>query len=180
MNMSKPAPTVSRHVAPVEVTIEIPAGGRNKYEVDHVTGRMRLDRMLFTPLVYPADYGFIEDTLGKDGDPLDILVLLDEPTFPGVQLTARPVGVLEMSDEHGDDEKIIAVLDGDPRWSHIQDIDDVPTDIRDRIQHFFAHYKELEPGKFVHVQGFQPLTVAENVISEAVQANRDQHANLGS
>lgn len=155
-----------------EVTIEIPAGGRNKYEVDHASGRIRLDRMLFTPLVYPADYGFIENTLGKDGDPLDVLVLLTEPTFPGVQLTARPVGVFDMTDEHGDDEKIIAVLNGDPRWSHIRDIDDVPADIRDRIQHFFSHYKDLEPGKFVAARGFQPLTVAERIISEATQAYR--------
>lgn len=156
----------------VEVTIEIPAGGRNKYEVDHASGRLRLDRMLFTPLVYPADYGFIEKTLGKDGDPLDVLVLLEEPTFPGVQLTARPVGVFEMLDENGDDEKIIAVLDGDPRWEHIQDIEDVPVDVRDRIRHFLSHYKDLEPGKFVKTRGFQPLKVAEKVISEATHAYR--------
>jgi inorganic pyrophosphatase len=129
--------------------------------------------MLFTPLVYPTDYGFIENTLGKDGDPLDVLVLLDEPTFPGVLLTARPVGVFEMVDENGDDEKILAVLDGDPRWEHIQDIDDVPVDLRDRIRHFFTHYKDLEPGKFVKTRGFKPLSVAEKVISEAVHAYRN-------
>jgi inorganic pyrophosphatase len=156
----------------VEVTIEIPTGGRNKYEVDHVTGRLRLDRRLFTPFVYPADYGFIEDTLGKDGDPLDILVLLDEPTFPGVQLTARPVGMFDMADENGDDEKIVAVLDGDPRWAHIQDVEDIPRDVRDRIQHFFAHYKDLEPGKFVKTRGFRPLVDAERVIQEATRAYR--------
>lgn len=156
----------------IEVTIEIPAGGRNKYEVDHYSGRIRLDRMLFTPLVYPADYGFIESTLGKDGDPLDVLVLLDEPTFPGVLLSARPVGVFDMSDENGDDEKIIAVLDGDPRWTHIQDIEDVPKHVRDRIQHFFAHYKDLEQGKFVTVRGFKPRKVAEEVVGAAVHAYR--------
>jgi inorganic pyrophosphatase len=154
----------------LDVTIEIPAGGRNKYEADHTTGRIRLDRTLFTSLAYPTDYGFIEDTLGKDGDPLDALVLLELPTFPGVGVTVRPVGVFRMSDEHGPDEKIITVPHADPRWNHIQDIHDVPSDLRDRIEHFFAHYKDLEPGKFVNIDGFGDREEAERIIAQAVNA----------
>lgn len=154
----------------LDVTIEIPAGGRNKYEVDHLTGRVRLDRVLFTSMAYPADYGFIEDTLGKDGDPLDALVLLDTTTFPGVGMTVRPVGVFRMTDEHGQDEKIVTVLAGDPRWERVQDIDDVPAQTKDRIEHFFAHYKDLEPGKFSRVDGFGDRAEAERIIDEAVRA----------
>ncbi|MCX7520873.1 inorganic diphosphatase [Microbacterium sp. STN6] len=152
----------------VDVVVEIPAGCRNKYEVDHATGRMRLDRMLFTSMAYPADYGFIEGTLGKDDDPLDALVLLDEPTFPGVVIAARPVGVFRMEDEHGDDAKIIAVPAEDVRWSGVTDIDDVPQHFRDKLQHFFAHYKDLEPGKFVTVHGFGDRAEAERIVAQAV------------
>ena len=133
----------------VEVVIEIPKGQRNKYEVDHHSGRIRLDRMLFTSTRYPADYGFIEDTLGGDGDPLDALVLLEEPTFPGCLITARVVGMFEMVDEKGNDEKILCVPAGDPRMDHLRDIDDVPEFDRLEIQHFFEVYKDLEPGKSV-------------------------------
>lgn len=157
-----------------DVTIEIPAGGRNKYEVDHASGRVRLDRTLFTAMVYPEDYGFLEGTLGKDGDPLDAVVLLSEPTYPGVLVAVRPVGVLRMADEHGDDEKIVGVPATDPRWDHVQDIDDVPADRRTRLEHFFAHYKELEPGKTVVLHGFGDRREAERVIEEAFHAHR-QH-----
>ncbi len=156
----------------LDVTIEIPAGGRNKYEVDHRTGRVRLDRTLFTAMTYPADYGYIEDSLGKDGDPLDALVLLDEPVFPGVGIDARAVGVLHMSDENGQDDKIITVPAHDPRWAEVRDIDDVPELTRARIRHFFAHYKELEPGKVVDVHGFDDRAAAETLIAEALHAHR--------
>lgn len=156
----------------LDVTIEIPAGGRNKYEIDHATGRVRLDRTLFTAMVYPADYGYIEGTLGKDGDPLDALVLLAEPAFPGVLVAIRPVGVFRMADEHGDDAKIIGVPKSDPRWDHVQDIDDVPAELTARIGHFFAHYKDLEPGKFVTVHGFAGRREAEQIVAEAVHAAR--------
>ncbi len=109
-----------------DVTIEIPKGQRNKYEVDHVTGRVKLDRYLYTAFGYPADYGFIENTLGEDGDPLDALVLLPESVFPGVIVEARPVGMFKMVDEAGGDDKVLCVPAGDPRWDHIQDIGDVP------------------------------------------------------
>ena len=133
----------------VEVTIEIPKGQRNKYEVDHATGRIKLDRMLFTSTRYPSDYGFIEDTLADDGDPLDALVLLEEPTFPGCLITCRVIGMFRMRDEKGLDDKIICVPAADPRWRQLQDIWDMPEFDRLEIQHFFEVYKELEPGKSV-------------------------------
>jgi len=156
-----------------DVVIEIPRGGRNKYEVDHATGRMRLDRMLFTASVYPADYGYIEGTLGKDGDPLDALVLLDEPAFPGVLVAVRPVGVFRMTDEHGPDAKIIAVPATDPRWAAVRDIADVSQFTLDALQHFFAHYKDLEPDKFVTVHGFGDRAEAERIVAESVHAFRE-------
>ena len=133
----------------VEVIIEIPKGQRNKYEVDHETGRIRLDRMLFTSTRYPSDYGFIEDTLADDGDPLDALVLLEEPTFPGCLITCRVIGMFRMRDEKGLDDKVLCVPATDPRWEHLQDIHDVPEFDRLEIQHFFEVYKDLEPGKSV-------------------------------
>jgi inorganic pyrophosphatase len=156
----------------LDVTIEIPAGGRNKYEIDHASGRIRLDRTLFTPMVYPADYGYIEGTLGLDGDPLDALVLLAEPAFPGVLVAVRPVGVFQMADEHGDDAKVISVPATDPRWDRVQDIDDVPAEVKASIGHFFARYKDLEPGKFVTVHGFDDRDAAEKIIADAVRAAR--------
>jgi inorganic pyrophosphatase len=132
-----------------DVTIEIPQGQRNKYEVDHETGRIRLDRMLFTSTRYPADYGFIEGTLGEDGDPLDALVLLDEPTFPGCLVRARAIGMFRMRDEAGGDDKVLCVPAGDPRLSDITDLDHVSKFQRLEIQHFFEVYKDLEPGKSV-------------------------------
>jgi inorganic pyrophosphatase len=128
-----------------DVFIEIPKGQRNKYEVDHISGRIRLDRMLFTSTRYPSDYGFIEDTLGQDGDPLDALVLLEEPTFPG----CRTVGMFRMQDEAGGDDKVLCVPATDPRHEHLRDIHHVPEFDRLEIQHFFEVYKDLEPGKSV-------------------------------
>ncbi len=132
-----------------DVTIEIPKGQRNKYEVDHQTGRIRLDRMLFTSTRYPSDYGFVDNTLGGDGDPLDALVLVDEPTFPGCLIRVRAVGMFHMTDEAGPDEKLLCVVAGDPRQRHLRDIGDVPEFDRLEIQHFFEVYKDLEPGKSV-------------------------------
>jgi inorganic pyrophosphatase len=132
-----------------DVTIEIPKGQRNKYEVDHATGRIRLDRMLFTSTRYPNDYGFIEGTLGQDGDPLDALVLVEEPTFPGCLIRARAIGMYRMKDEAGPDDKVLCVPSGDPRMLHLQDIYHVPEFDRMEIEHFFSVYKDLEPGKSV-------------------------------
>ena len=152
-----------------DVTIEIPKGQRNKYEVDHETGRIRLDRYLYTPMTYPADYGFIEDTLGEDGDPLDAMVLLAQPVFPGVLVKARPVGMFRMTDEAGGDDKVLCVPAGDPRWDHIDDIDDVAVFELDAIKHFFVHYKDLEPGKFVHAADWVGRAEAENEIQRSVE-----------
>src|SRR5690348_10139776 len=132
-----------------DVVIEIPKGQRNKYEMDHETGRIRLDRMLFTSTRYPADYGFIEGTLADDGDPLDALVLLEEPTFPGCLILCRAIGMFRMRDEKGADDKALCVPATDPRMAHLNDIEDVPEFDRLEIQHFFEVYKALEPGKVV-------------------------------
>jgi inorganic pyrophosphatase len=153
-----------------EAVIEIPRGSRNKYEVDHETGRVHLDRVLFTPFVYPVDYGYFDKTLGGDGDPLDALVLLEFPVYPGVVVAVRPVGVLPMEDDGGMDEKILCVPATDKRWDHIQDIDDVPQSTRNEIEHFFTHYKDLEPGKWVKCGKWANRAEAERLIAEA-QAN---------
>jgi inorganic pyrophosphatase len=136
-----------------DVVIEIPKGQRNKYEMDHQTGRIRLDRMLFTATRYPSDYGFVEDTLADDGDPLDALVILDEPTFPGCVIRCRAIGMFRMADEMGADDKVLCVVATDPRMAHLSDIDDVSEFDRLEIQHFFEVYKALEPGKAV--EGFR-------------------------
>jgi inorganic pyrophosphatase len=132
-----------------DVLIEIPGGSRNKYEVDHESGRLRLDRMLFTATRYPRDYGYIENTLGLDGDPLDAMVLIEEPTFPGVLIRCRAIGMFRMTDEAGGDDKILCVPANDVRKNHLQDLDDIPVYERQEIQHFFEIYKDLEPGKSV-------------------------------
>jgi inorganic pyrophosphatase len=165
-------PRTSRRKEPTlqfEVTIEIPKGSRNKYEVDHDTGRVRLDRYLYTSMAYPTDYGFIEDTLGEDGDPLDALVLLPESLFPGVLLVARPVGMFRMVDEAGGDDKVLCVPAGDHRWDHIQDIGDVPEHQLDVIRHFFSEYKALEPGKFVKAADWVGRAEAEAEVLRSVE-----------
>jgi inorganic pyrophosphatase len=151
----------------VDVVVEIPQGSRNKYEMDHKTGRIRLDRMLFTSTVYPLDYGFIPSSLAEDGDPLDALVWLDEPTFPGCLVTARPVAVFWMLDENGPDAKVLTVPAGDPRRAGVRDLGDVPPYLLAEIGHFFDIYKELEPHKSTDVRGWMDRVEAERVIKEA-------------
>jgi inorganic pyrophosphatase len=148
--------------------IEIPKGSRNKYEVDHETGRVYLDRVLFTSFVYPTDYGYFENTLGLDGDPVDVLVLLDYPLFPGVGVKVRPVAVFNMTDDGGSDAKVIAVLEKDVRWSHIQDLADIPEFTKKEIEHFFEHYKDLEPNKWVKTEGWQGRAEAEVIVEEGI------------
>ena len=157
-----------------EVVIEIPKGSRNKYEIDHETGRVRLDRYLYTSMGYPTDYGFIEDTLGEDGDPLDALVLLPEPLFPGASVEARPVAMFQMVDEHGGDDKVLCVPAGDHRWDHIQDIGDVAPFELDVIKHFFVHYKDLEPGKFVKTADWVDRAQAEAEVQRSVERFKAQ------
>ena len=151
----------------IEVVIEIPKGTRNKYEADHQTGALWLDRMLFTSTRYPEDYGYVPLTLAEDGDPLDALVLLEEPTFPGCHIHARPVGVFIMRDEAGQDAKVLCVPATDPRVNNVEDLKDVPDYELDEIAHFFAIYKALEPGKKTEVQGWQDRAAAEDVIESA-------------
>jgi inorganic pyrophosphatase len=155
------------HQVEFDVTIEIPKGGRNKYEVDHKSGRIRLDRTLFTATQYPADYGFIEDTLGADGDPLDALVLLQEPTFPGCLIRCRAIGMYRMQDEMGGDDKVLCVPAGDPRLEHLQDIRHLPEFDKLEIQHFFEVYKDLEPGKSVEGAHWTGRQEAEAEIEES-------------
>ncbi|MGK5643129.1 inorganic diphosphatase [Streptomyces sp. URMC 126] len=132
-----------------DVVVEIPQGSRNKYEMDHRRGRIRLDRLLFTSTRYPADYGYVDGTLGADGQPLDALVLAGDPTFPGVVIRCRAIGMFRMRDEQGEDDKVLCVPATDPRHEHLRDLRHLPEYDRLEIQHFFEVYKELEPGKSV-------------------------------
>ena len=156
----------------IEVIIEIPKGSRNKYEADHDTGDLWLDRMLFTATMYPTDYGFFPGTLGEDGDPLDAMVLLDEPTFPGCHIRARLIGVFWMSDEKGPDAKVLTVPSTDPRWADIAEIEDLPSHVLDEIAHFFDVYKALEPDKGTDISDWQGRAEAERAITEAQARNR--------
>jgi inorganic pyrophosphatase len=153
--------------------VEIPRGSRNKYEYDAELGRVVLDRHLFTSMSYPADYGFIVDTLGEDGDPLDALILVSEPTFPGCAIRVRPVGVFHMTDEKGPDEKVICVPLRDPEWSEVTDIHDIKPAYRDEIEHFFQVYKDLEAGK-TETRGFGNRAEAERFIAEARERFRHE------
>ena len=156
----------------VDVVVEIPQGSRNKYEMDHETGRIRLDRMLFTSTRYPLDYGFISGTLAEDGEPLDALVWLEEPTFPGCLVTARPIAVFWMLDERGPDAKVLTVSANDLRMSGIKDLEDVPAHLAAEIAHFFNIYKQLEPGKSSDVRGWQGRTAAEQEVKESQRRAR--------
>lgn len=157
-----------------DVTVEIPKGERNKYEIDHKTHRLRLDRTLFTSMQYPADYGYIEDSLGLDGDPLDALVILPFPTFPGCVIECRAIGMFKMVDEAGGDDKILCVPASDPRQAHLQDISDVAEFDLSEIQHFFSTYKSLEPGKSVETgAGWVGREEAEQEINASFQRFTD-------
>ena len=159
----------------VMVFVEVPMGSRNKYEVDAESGHVVLDRRLFTSMSYPADYGFIEGTLGEDGDPLDALVLVGEPTFPGCRIRARVVGVFHMTDEKGRDEKVICVPLKDPSWMRVSDIHDIAPELRNEIEHFFQVYKQLEKKKTA-TRGFGDRDAAIDVI----EAARKRAAEVGA
>jgi len=148
------------------VVIEIPGGSRNKYELDHQTGQIYLDRMLFTATQYPSDYGFIEGTLAGDEDPLDALVFVGEPTFPGCRILVRPVGVFVMREEKGMDEKVLCVPLQDPAWSHVQDLSDLLPTLLAEIEHFFAVSKDLED-EVTETDGFRDRDTALTIIKEA-------------
>lgn len=146
--------------------IEIPKGCRNKYEFDEKMGRFVLDRVLYSPMHYPTDYGMILDTLHTDGDPLDVMVVVNEPTFPGCVVPVRPVGMLIMRDEKGEDEKVIAVPTGDPRFKEVRGLEDLPSHLLREIEHFFKVYKDLE-GKRTEVDGWQGVDEAWAIIKAA-------------
>lgn len=157
----------------VDAKIEIPTGSQNKYEFDKEKGAYVLDRVLYSPMHYPTEYGYLENTLALDGDPLDILVLTTFPTFPGCMIESRVIGVLVMSDDKGQDEKLLAVPTQDPRWNHVQDLSDVPEHVLKEIAHFFQVYKDLE-NKQVTIEGWKDRTFAANLYEECVQRYQNQ------
>jgi len=159
----------------IDVVIEIPRGSRNKYEYDHETGVIRLDRRLFTATAYPADYGFVPNTLSEDTDPLDAMVVLDEPTFPGCWVRARPVGIFWMTDDAGPDAKLLCVPAGDPRWAQVEDLDGLPSHLTAEIEHFFDVYKALEPGKYAHTRGWEGAAAARAEVASCRRRWAEAH-----
>jgi inorganic pyrophosphatase len=158
--------------------VEIPKGSRNKYEYDAELGGIKFDRLLLTAARYPADYGYIPDTLGDDGDVLDALICLTEPTFPGCVIPVKPVGLFKMHDEKGGDDKVICVPVSDPNWSEFEELDELPELLRQEIEQFFSIYKELE-GKEVVVGGWRPRAEALAVIEDARRKFRERAAEFG-
>lgn len=148
--------------------IEVPKGSRNKYEFDHHNGYMKLDRMLFSAVHYPSDYGFFLDTLAEDGDPLDALVLLWESTFPGCVIEVKPIAVFKMVDEKGPDAKILCVPKYDSNWNHLKKLSDIPPHLLKEIAHFFSIYKDLEKKK-ISIEGWADLDVALKIIEDSKQ-----------
>jgi inorganic pyrophosphatase len=157
----------------VRMIVEIPKNSANKYEYDGKLGVFRLDRALYSPMHYPGDYGFVPGTLAEDGDPLDVLVTADEPTFAGCMIEVRPVGLLEMVDEHGPDQKILAMPDRNPRYDQIHTIDQVFPHVRREIEHFFEIYKELE-GKKTQMKGWKGPKEARHAVVES----RDRYLQM--
>lgn len=152
----------------IDICIENPKGTSNKYELNKETGKIMLDRALYSSVFWPFEYGFIEGTLSEDGDPLDAVVLVNEPTFPGCVIPSKIIGMLDMEDESGIDYKIIAVPDDkiDPRFKHINSVDDLTEHQKKEIQEFFETYKRLEPNKWVKVVGFKSKEEAEAIIEK--------------
>lgn len=157
----------------VDAFIEIPTGSQNKYEYDEEIGKFRLDRVLYSPMHYPAEYGYLDKTLALDGDPLDILVLTTFPTFPGCVIRARVIGVLEMADDKGQDEKLLGVPVDDPRWDEVQDLKDIPAHKLKEIEHFFQVYKDLENKKTI-IKGWQPKEKAIQLLDECIQRYQEK------
>ncbi|GEK57929.1 inorganic diphosphatase [Marinococcus halophilus] len=157
----------------VEVLIEIPTGSQNKYEYDKDKGVFKLDRVLFSPMFYPAEYGYIDDTLALDGDPLDVLVLVTNPTFPGCVIDARVIGYLNMIDDGDEDQKLLAVPTEDPRFEGVTTLDDVPQHKLDEISHFFQTYKELEK-KTTKIGGWENEAEAAKLVQESIDRYNNQ------
>jgi len=151
----------------VDAFIEIPTGSQNKYEFDKEKNAFVLDRVLFSPMHYPTEYGYLEGTLALDGDPLDILVLTTYPTFPGCVIESRVIGVLVMSDDKGQDEKLLAVPTSDPRWKHVNSLEDVAPHVLKEIAHYFQRYKDLENKKTIN-EGWKDADFASKLYEECV------------
>jgi inorganic pyrophosphatase len=147
--------------------IEIPKGSRNKYEHDPELGGIKLDRFVSASVVYPTDYGYVPDTLAPDGDPLDVLVCVSEPTFPGCLVPARAIGLFRMADEKGPDDHVVCVPFHDPGWNSLQEVDDLPPLLRDEIGHFFSVYKDLDAGRHSEVKGWGSRDSALKTIEKA-------------
>ncbi|MEO0398756.1 MAG: inorganic diphosphatase [Pseudomonadota bacterium] len=159
----------------VNVIIEVPLGGQPiKYELDKAAGALVVDRFLYTPMSYPGNYGFVPHTLSDDGDPIDVLVCNTRPLMPGCIINVRPVGVMLMEDNSGLDEKIVAVPSPalTKRYDKVHDVDDLPEILLQQIGHFFEHYKDLEPGKWVKIGGWQNADTAKKLIVEAIERAR--------
>ena len=154
--------------------VEIPKGGRNKYEYDPELGGIKLDRFLSASVVYPTDYGYVPDTLAPDGDPLDVLVCVSEPTFPGCYILAKAIGLFRMADEKGPDDHVVCVPCDDPNWNTLEDLDDLPSQLRAEISHFFAVYKDLDPDRHSEVRGWAGREEALESIEEGRRAFREQ------
>jgi inorganic pyrophosphatase len=154
--------------------VEIPKGSRNKYEYDPKLGGIKLDRFISASVVYPTDYGYVPDTLAPDGDPLDVLVCVSEPTFPGCIVVAKAVGLFRMSDEKGPDDHVVCVPVDDPGWNHFENVDDLPAQLRAEISHFFTVYKDLDPDRHSDVKGWADLEAALEAIEKARRAVQEQ------
>jgi inorganic pyrophosphatase len=156
----------------VNAVVEIPYGSRIKYEIDHVTSLVRVDRVLYSPIHYPAEYGFIPRTLAPDGDPCDILVLINGATYPGVLIEAKPIGILRMTDDKGQDDKILSIAASDPNYMHVDGLSDLPPHMLRELEHFFLTYKNLE-SKDVRSGGWEGKEAALGFILQCIQAYRD-------
>lgn len=158
--------------------IEIPKGSRNKYEYDEGIGELILDRFLSSSTVYPTDYGYVIGHRGRDGDPLDAMVCVSEPTFPGCVIPVKPIALFKMRDEKGEDDKIVCVPTQDPGWNHLQRLDDLPGQLRAEIAHFFSIYKQLE-GKAVTVEGWRSREEALEVLTDGRRLHQEHEAGRG-
>ncbi|EKF55924.1 MULTISPECIES: inorganic diphosphatase [Galbibacter] len=159
-------------ISSFDVLIEIPKGSRNKYEYDFKLKKVRYDRMIFSSMMYPADYGFVPETLALDGDALDVLVLVTEPTFPGCVMEVKPIGVFHMEDEKGPDEKIICVPVSDPVWNRVGDLSELNPHLIKEIEHFFQVYKDLEKKK-VSIGGWGDHQEAKEIVALCVNRFQD-------
>lgn len=153
----------------VNAVVEIPTGSRIKYEISHETGLVHVDRVLYSPFHYPAEYGFIPNTLAPDGDPCDVLVLINGATYPGVVIKARPIGILKMHDDKGQDDKVLCVAADDPNYAHVENLDDLPPHFMKEVEHFFVTYKDLEE-KDVHSDGWAGKDAALAFVNQCIAA----------